>query len=172
MSTANESESVTSTSRVALNRLAGALVCLLGVYVAVEGANYGPLKAGRPSAGAFPLIVGVGLALLGVSLVVGAEHEATQPGEDSYVPDRRGLRSLLATLAGVVGFMALLGPLGYVGTMSLFLAFLLLVVAGTRKWVAALAAVAFSLGTFYAFSHGLGVPLPRSHLLPLALLGL
>jgi putative tricarboxylic transport membrane protein len=153
------------------NRIGGGLIALTGLYVVQQAVVYGILREGQPADGFYPIIVGGLLSVLGCALLLTARSESKVRGEDSHLPDRSGAIKLAVTGAAIAGFLLLLEPLGYVGTMVLFLIAILKAASNLRVITILLIAVGFTLATFYGFSKALGVPLPLSHLIPLAALG-
>jgi hypothetical protein len=178
MITTNEENTVEKTSAATpskgyllANRIGGATVALTGLYIAQQAVTYGVLRDGQPADGFYPVIVGTLLTLLGLSLLISAKAEAKERGEDSYLPDRLGLTKLAVWAVAIAGFLLLLQPVGYAGAMTLFLIAVLKAVSNLRILPILLIAIGFTLATFYGFSKALGVPLPLSHLIPLAALG-
>lgn len=153
------------------NRIGGGVIAGIGLYIIQQALSYGVLRDGLPADGFYPLIVGSLLTLLGLSLLVSAKSEAQERGEDSYVPERSGMIKLAISAVAIAGFLLLLQPVGYVGSMVLFLIVVLKAASNLRILTILLIAVGFTLATFYGFSKALGVPLPLSHLIPLAALG-
>jgi putative tricarboxylic transport membrane protein len=112
---------------------------------------------------ALPYLVGAGLVALGVILAVltarGDRPEAEE-GEDVDLSEKADTRTV-ALLAGVfVVNVALIDWLGWAITGA-FLFAASAWVLGSRTWVRDIAiGVALSVGTFYGFYVGLGIPIP------------
>jgi putative tricarboxylic transport membrane protein len=111
----------------------------------------------------FPMVIGISLlltaAVLAIAIPRGSKGEA-DAGED-VDPDVPGDWRTVGLLVGLfVALIVLVVPLGWVIAGALFFAGCATVL-GSRHYVRNLViGVVLSVGTFYAFYSGLGIPLP------------
>lgn len=97
----------------------------------------------------------LGLILAGLAAVEGAaaRRGPPQPLPERFLPDREGLRRILAIVGALIGALVLLQPLGFTPTMFLFSAFLLRTM-GAQAWpLTLLIAGLGSAGTFFLFQQ-------------------
>lgn len=141
------------TASTRTDRVAGALLALLGVAVGAEATTFdvmfltdpvGPKALPLVSAGIF---VGVGVLL------------AARPGAGASWPSRPVLVRMAGAVAAFGVYAALLGPLGFVAATTATVASLSLLF-GARWREAVGAATALSVVLWYLFVWLLGLPLP------------
>jgi putative tricarboxylic transport membrane protein len=152
--------------------VAGALLALAGVALAVSSVGLGLVVGAVPAPGFFPTVLGLLLAALGVALVVQALWLRLRQGEDSYLPDLLGWRRLGYTAGATIGLLLVLEPVGYQVAMTLYVFGLLVLAGGRRLLPSAVIAVVFGVGTYVAFVYGLDLALPNASLPLLSRLGL
>ena len=141
------------------DRIAGAALLALAVsFSTVALKNYAYWGPNGPGPAFLPFWLGVVMALLATTLLVGALR-ATEPGE-AWLPDREGQRRLLLVLGATIAMVALLNLLGTVLATVLFLVGLIRFL-DRHPWRLTLT-VALSVAgfNFLVFSHWLRVPLP------------
>ena len=139
-----------------MDRVSGAFLILLGLFVAWEDRVLPLGTHGRPGPGYFPLLLSTLLGILGVLLFL--------RGRSS-----RSLRSIRWEEAGhaaailACSFLATFGieRLGYRITMILILGFLFGVVERLKIWQVLVLTIGLSLGSFWVFDSLLRVILPR-----------
>jgi len=139
-----------------IDRVSGAFLFLLGLFVAWEDRVLPLGTHGRPGPGYFPLLLSALLGILGLLLFL--------RGRSS-----RPLRSVRWGEAGHAGailactFLATFGieRLGYRITMILILGFLFGVVERLKLWQVFALTIGLSLGSFWVFDSLLRVILPR-----------
>ncbi len=140
-----------------IDRLSGAFLILLGLFVIWERRVLPLGTASQPGPGYAPLILALLLLLFGVLLVV--QGKASKP-----------LRSLswdeaphAAAILGCCLFITLfLETIGYRITMLIVLGFLFGIMERRNPWwLALILTLGFSFGTFWLFDSLLRVPLPR-----------
>lgn len=141
-----------------------AFLVVTGSYVVYDATGLGQAFADQPvQPYALPYLVGGGLVVLGITLAVltarGDRPEAEE-GEDVDLSEKADTRTV-ALLAGVfLVNILLIDWLGWAITGA-FLFAASAWVLGSRTWVRDVAiGAALSLGTFYAFYVGLGIPIP------------
>ena len=138
------------------DRVSGAFLFLLGLFVAWEGRTLPLGTHGRPGPGYFPLLLSILLGILGLLLFL--------RGRSS-----RHLRSIRWEESGhaaailACSFLATFGieRLGYRITMILILGFLLGIVERLRLWQVFVLTIGLSFGSFWVFDSLLRVILPR-----------
>lgn len=141
-----------------------AFLVIAGAYVVYDATGLGRAFADQPvQPYALPYVVGAALIVLGIALAVltsrGDRPEAEE-GEDVDLSGKADTRTV-ALLAGVfVVNILLIDWLGWAITGA-FLFAAAAWVLGSRTWVRDIAiGAALSLGTFYGFYVGLGIPIP------------
>jgi putative tricarboxylic transport membrane protein len=142
-----------------------ALLGAIAVVVAIDTANirHTAVNAGVMGPQVVPTLIAIGLALCAIALAVDVlrgGHAEPEEGEDIDLSRGAHWPTLLG-LAGIILVGALLlNVLGFVIASSLtFYGSALML--GSRRYVGALLiGVALSVGTFYGFVLGLGIPLP------------
>lgn len=145
-----------------VNDLILAIVVIIGaVALAAAASTLPPIPGQKFGADVFPMVTAAGLFLCGVVLA-GQTLRAGAGPLASLGWAREGAASLraLGTLAAVVLYIVLAPLAGFVvaSTAMLLVLFLLLKV---RPLVAGPVALFATLCIYYAFAHGLRVPLPR-----------
>lgn len=138
------------------------LLVLIGaaaLYAAASG--FPPIPGQQYGADVFPKLTAGGLAACGILLCLGAVRAGPFPlAQATWVREPGALPRALGTIALTGAYLLLAPRLGFVLAASLVLTGLFLLVR-VRLKVAAPVAVAVSLVTWWAFAHGLRVPLPR-----------
>ncbi|NYI46356.1 putative tricarboxylic transport membrane protein [Nocardioides aromaticivorans] len=143
--------------------LAGFLV-VVGGYVLYDAWSLEPAFADQPvQPYAIPYVVGAGLVVLGILLGIATargDRPEAEEGEDIDLTQGTDVRTV-ALLAGVlVVNIALIDLLGWAITGALLFAGSAFAL-GSRTWVRDLAVgAALSVGTWYGFYVGLGIPIP------------
>lgn len=156
-----------SPKAVVIDRAQYALAAFLvvaGAYVVYDATGLGRAFADQPvQPYALPYLVGGGLVVLGLALAVltarGDRPEAEE-GEDVDLSEKADTRTV-ALLAGVfLANVLLIDWLGWAITGA-FLFATSAWVLGSRTWVRDIAiGAALSVGSFYGFYVGLGIPIP------------
>jgi len=142
-----------------IDRVSGAFLFLLGLFVAWEDRVLPLGTHGRPGPGYFPLLLSTLLGIFGVLLFLRARSSRT-------------LRSIRWGEAGhaaailACSFLATFGieRLGYRITLILILGFLFGVVERLKLWQVFALTLGLSLGSFWVFDSLLRVILPRGGL--------
>ena len=139
-----------------IDRVSGAFLILLGVFVAWERRVLPLGTQSHPGPGYFPLLLAVLLMILGGILVIrGGQGESFRTLK--WPEGRHALAilgcSVFATLA--------MESIGYRITMIIILGFLFGIVERLKLWQVCSLTVALALGTFWVFDSFLKVPLPR-----------
>lgn len=111
----------------------------------------------------FPIVIGAGLILLSVVLAVAIERGSIgqmEGGEDVDPDSPADWRTVGLLVALFVGVIVAVKPLGWAITGALLFAGAATLL-GSRHWVRNLViGTVLSVGSFYAFYSGLGIPLP------------
>jgi putative tricarboxylic transport membrane protein len=125
---------------------------------AIPGQEYG--------AAVFPMLIAVGLSGCAVLLIgSGLRHWQGPVVWDAWARTHHAWRNLAITFGLVLFYILASGPLGFV-PVSVVILLALLVMMGTRWWVAALVAVGATLLIQQTFAGLLRVPLPLGLLGP------
>jgi putative tricarboxylic transport membrane protein len=143
--------------------MAGFLV-LVGGYVLWDASTLTEGFADQPvHAYTFPYAIGAVLVALGVALAVATargDRPQADDGEDVDLSQGTDLRTLGLLVAVLVGTMLTIDWLGWAITGALLFTGATWAL-GSRTWVRNLAVgTALSIGSWYGFYVGLGVPIP------------
>ena len=143
-----------------------AFVMVAGAYVAIDA--YGLSDSSGNAAISprdFPVVVGIALVLLGAFLAVATArgnlpHEAE--GEDVDLEGGTDWRTMAMLIGVIVANIALIDLLGWAITGAILFAGCAAAL-GSRTWIRDIAIGAvLSVGSWYLFVVGLGVPLPAA----------
>jgi len=143
-----------------------AFVVVAGAYVAIDA--YGLSDSSGNAAISprdFPVVVGIALVLLGAFLAVATArgdlpHEGE--GEDVDLEGGTDWRTMAMLLGVIVANIALIDLLGWAITGAMLFAGCAAAL-GSRTWIRDIAIGAvLSVGSWYLFTVGLGVPLPAA----------
>jgi hypothetical protein len=139
-----------------LDRISGAFLFLLGLFVAWEDRVLPLGTHGRPGPGYFPLLLSAILGILGLLLVL-------QGRSSPHLRSTRWGEARHAAAILACSFLATFGieRLGYRITMILILGFLFGVVERLKFWQVFALTIGLSLGSFWVFDSLLKVILPR-----------
>lgn len=145
------------------DRIAGAALLASGVAFSAGALKYytywGP---GGPGSGFLPFWLGIVLAVLAGSMLVGAL--GSPEAGAAWLPRGEGLRRLIVVLAVTTAFVALMQVVGMMLGTVLFLVALLRFLEGYR-WVVTLGVgVAMAAVNYLVFTYWLRVPFPVSPL--------
>jgi hypothetical protein len=106
-----------------------------------------------PGPGFFSFWLGLILAVLALVEGASARRAPRQRLPATFLPDREGVRRLLAIVGALIAALVLLQGLGFTPTMFLFAVFLLRAMGSQRWLVTLLIALLGSAGTFYLFQQ-------------------
>jgi len=139
-----------------VDRISGAFLVLLGLFVAWEGRVLPLGNQSHPGPGYFPLLLAILLMILGGILVIrgsqGESFRALKWPEGGHAIAILGC-CIFATLA--------MESIGYRITMVIILGFLFGPVERLKLWQVCTLTAVLGLGTFWIFDSFLKVPLPR-----------
>jgi len=139
-----------------IDRVSGAFLTLLGLFVLWERRVLPLGTAGRPGPGYFPLLLAILLIVLGAILIVRGKDTAKIRALSW--PEAPHAVAILGCCLFISLFME---TIGYRLTLILVLGFLFGVMERIKPWLTLALTVGFSLGTFWLFDSLLRVPLPR-----------
>lgn len=139
-----------------IDRLSGAFLVLLGVFVVWERRVLPLGTSHHPGPGYAPLLLAILLIILGAILIAGGKGS----------PRLRSISwpeapQAAAILACCIFTTLLMEEIGYRLTMFLVLGFLFGVMERMKIWLVLTLVIGFSLGSFWLFDSLLRVPLPR-----------
>jgi putative tricarboxylic transport membrane protein len=141
---------------VSLTVFAGGWLWLAATYIPDV------LTEGAPGPRAFPVILGVILAILGAALAV--SRPAGPP------PDEKGVSSrlvALGTVALLIAYAFLLDKAGFIVSTLVMMVAATAGILGMRRWILiGSLAVGFTVGCWVVFVPVLGVPLPGGTWMP------
>ncbi|GHB08849.1 tripartite tricarboxylate transporter TctB family protein [Modicisalibacter luteus] len=145
--------------KLAADRVLGLALIGLAAFAAAHAANlHVPFSYEPVGPKAFPILLSVVLAALSLIMVF-------RPGENGQWPDKTLSLKLLAVLGVLLVYALLFTRLGFIVTT--FFTVLALARLFEATWLkASIAAVLMALGSYYLFTQGLGISLPRGYWLP------
>ncbi len=139
-----------------IDRLSGALLVLLGLFVVWERRVLPLGTHNQPGPGYFPLLLAILLIIFGGTLIArGGLTRAFRSLSWSEAPHA------IAILACSVFATLFMERVGYRITMIIILGFLLGAMERIRLWQALTLTLGLALGSFWLFDSLLRVPLPR-----------
>jgi len=139
---------------------------LLGIAYLADNSRLPMGSAAKPGAGLFPVLVGVSLLGLSLTILIWALLNKTTTAKDREpFPEGNDRQRVLALGGTLALFVLLLKPLGY-GICSAALMTAVLRLLGLRSWGRILLiSLATAAVSYYLFNVLLGVPLPRGSFL-------
>jgi putative tricarboxylic transport membrane protein len=141
--------------RCGLDTVAGAVVVLLSVAVAI-GATRFPASTGTvPGPALFPLLLAALWAPLGVALLVSGWRSQPTAGNDAS-----SSRQMLVLLGLAVGYALLMPRLGFVSSSALFLTLAIGYLGYRHWWRAGALGLSVAFVVFWLFRVVMKVPLP------------
>jgi hypothetical protein len=140
-----------------IDRLSGAFLVLVGLFVVWERRVLPLGTAQHPGPGYAPLLLALLLILFGVILIV--RGRGAKPVRSLSWPEAP---HALAILGCCLFTTLLMERIGYRLTMFIALGFLFGVIERIKIWLALTLTLCLSLGSFWLFDSLLRVPLPRS----------
>lgn len=135
--------------------LSGCLFFAIGAFFAVDAPSYGLGTARRMGPGYFPLILGIVLALIGLTLAI----RAFIHNRPDTIP-RLYVRPVVAVTVAIVAFGFVLDRAGLVIATIVAVFLSGLGSAETRLWELALVAVGIAALASLLFVQFLGLPIP------------
>ena len=142
--------------RYGADRIAGAVIALLGAYIAWAATAYPIGTMSEPGPGLAPMALAVLLVGFGIVIVIG---DVLLPAQRSVsFADLRHAIVILATLAAAA---AVIERIGYRATVVAMFVFLVAVVERRNPFAAIAIGLGIALGSFYLIDNLLRVPLPR-----------
>ena len=139
-----------------IDRVSGAFLTLLGLFVVWERRVLPLGTASHPGPGYFPLLLAILLIVLGAILIARGK-DAAKIRALSW-PEAPHAVAILGCCLFISLFME---AIGYRLTLLLTLGFLFGVMERIKLWLTLVLTFGFSLGTFWLFDSLLRVPLPR-----------
>ncbi len=139
-----------------IDRVSGAFLTLLGLFVVWERRVLPLGTASHPGPGYFPLLLAILLIVLGAILIARGKY-AKKIRSVSW-PEAPHAVAILGCCLFISLFME---TIGYRLTLLLTLGFLFGVMERIKVWLTLVLTLGFSLGTFWLFDSLLRVPLPR-----------
>jgi putative tricarboxylic transport membrane protein len=143
-----------------------AFILVAGAYVAIDASGLSDSSGNAAiSPRDFPVVIGIVLIVLGALLAVATwrgdvPHE--EAGEDIDLHGGTDWRTVAMLIGVVVANIALIDLLGWAITGAILFAGCAAVL-GSRTWIRDIAIGAvLSVGSWYLFTVGLGVPLPAA----------
>lgn len=135
-----------------------------GGYVLYDASTLGPAFSDQPvQPHALPYLVGGMLVVLGLALAVATRRgdvPAAEEGEDVDLTQPSDWATVAKLAAVFVVNIALVGWLGWAITGALLFAGAAYVLGARRPWLNLAIGAVLSVGTWYGFYVGLGVPIP------------
>ena len=110
---------------------------------------------------AFPVLLGILLALAGVLLLIESRSLRAGPAPAAAGPTAARPHAVAGVAIATGAFFALLEPLGYLIAFTLYLYLVMLWLHGRRPALCLVISVLFAIGSYALFAKGLGVTLPK-----------
>jgi len=139
-----------------IDRLSGAFLLLLGLFVAWERRVLPLGTTSQPGPGYVPLILALLLIILGAILLV--QGKGAKPLREISWSEAPHAVAILGCCLFITLFME---TIGYRLTMVVVLGFLFGFMERLKIWLALALTLSFAFGTFWLFDSLLRVPLPR-----------
>jgi len=139
-----------------IDRVSGAFLVLVGLFVVWERRVLPLGSASRPGPGYVPLLLALLLIVLGVILIARGKH-----AKDIRSVSWTEAPHALAILGCCIFVSLFMETIGYRLTLLLALGFLFGYMERIKPWLTLVLSFGFSLGTFWLFDSLLRVPLPR-----------
>jgi hypothetical protein len=139
-----------------IDRLSGAFLVLVGLFVVWERRVLPLGTAYRPGPGYFPLLLAILLIIFGAILII--RGKGTPSIRSVSWPEAPHAIAILGCCIFTTLFME---TIGYRLTLLLVMGFLFGVMERIKLWLTLLLTFGFSFGTFWLFDTLLRVPLPR-----------
>jgi putative tricarboxylic transport membrane protein len=141
-----------------------ALLLVIGGYVLYDASTLHPGFADQPvQPSTFPYVIGGALVVLAALLAVATwrgDVPDAEEGEDVDLTVRSDWRTVALLVAVFAANIALIDLLGWAITGALLFAGTAWVLGNRRIYLNLLIGTVLSLGTWYGFYVGLGVPIP------------
>jgi len=125
--------------------LFGGFVIHESLQISYYGMDFGP------GPGFFSFWLGVLVVLLSLWEIKKTLPHFRERIPADFLPDRAGVRRILALIGAMTAAVLLMGTLGYSLTILFFCVFLLRVLATQPWWVTVLLSLTASFGTFHGF---------------------
>lgn len=146
------------------NQITGVAGLILAGYVIRVASKMAYTVEYSPGAGFFPLWLGIFLAVLSGALFLQATFPLKKSGgrkEESFLPEKEGLKRTLLFLVAFTLCIALMGKLGFLITSFLF-ALVFLVIVEKYGWLKGLiTSLCMAAALYLLFNTALQVPLPK-----------
>jgi putative tricarboxylic transport membrane protein len=139
-----------------IDRLSGAFLALVGLFVVWERRVLPLGTAHHPGPGYFPLLLAILLIIFGVILIF--RGKGAPALRSVSWPEAPNAVAILGCCVFITIFMEVIG---YRLTMLIVMGFLFGVMERIKLWLTLLLTFGFSFGTFWLFDTLLRVPLPR-----------
>ena len=147
------------TGQKKVNIIASLVLIALGVYIIINAMGMKIMDQYAPSAGLFPLIVGILISLLALSMLI-ENLNPKKPDSASKFKNKRGILSSLLLIAGLIIYCIVLMPVGYVIDTFLFVIYIMAVVERCKWKTSIITAACITLMLFLIFQVGLQTTLP------------
>jgi putative tricarboxylic transport membrane protein len=140
--------------------ISGSASLLLGLSVIAYARTFPPMPGQDIGPGRFPILIGIGLALLGIGLIASGRRSGGPAVQlDDWMRRPRMALNFGLVVAGLVFYAAAVDRLGFLITASIFLAGLMLAF-GVKRTVIVPLAIGVTLAIHLCFYTLLRVPLP------------
>ena len=141
--------------------LSGLAIVLVGLAIGAYAARFPAMPGQAIGPSAFPMMIGIGLTLLGVALTVTGtrtQHSWRVELED-WIHKPRMVMNFSLVIASLLFYCFAVDGLGFFITAFIFLTVLFVAFGVTRVWIAPVA-LAVTVLMHYGFYSLLRVPLP------------
>ena len=141
--------------------LSGVVIALLGIAIVVNAIRFPTIPGQAIGPSAFPVMIGIGLTLLGAALAVTGPHtrRGWQVEFEGWIHKPRLVVNFALVVSSLLFYCLAVDRLGFFITAFIFLTVLFVAFGVTRVWIAP-AALTVTLLIHYGFYSLLRVPLP------------
>ena len=142
------------------NIISSAVLICLSVFMIIEALEMDIMMEYAPGPGLFPMIVGVIMFCLSLSLLI-ENLISKKTDKPSAFSNRTGIMSSMKLFVGLIVFALLIRPAGYIIAIFLLLLYITLVVEKMRPKTSLIASVVVTAGIVLIFQVALQLRLPK-----------
>lgn len=108
---------------------------MIGTVYCIISLEYGLFDSGMPDAGLLPLIAGLTLTILSITVFINAVKKKNENLKFKFFPEIDSWKKVSVSVLALITYMILMQHLGFIGTTFLFMLFLLIFFSQPRRWI-------------------------------------